>query len=158
MTLPVMLDVSRLMVTFFRAQPELSILDGRIYTILPAQPQFPAMRCTRWGSYPAINRPLLLDSAWAQVDIWGEQAGKFAVAELANVARALVTYRLVEQMNRYGITAVGFGMMHDSPDQNYHPARPHYRFDINVFTKAPRNGVPVSEILEPVVPVRAAKT
>jgi hypothetical protein len=152
--LPVMLDVSRLVVDFYRAQPELSMLDGRIYTILPAQPTWPAMRCTRWGGYPAINRPLLLDASWAQVDIWGEQAGKFAVAELANVARALITYRLVAQTNKLGVSAVGFGMMHDAPDQTYHPARPHYRFDINVFIKAPRRSVPTSSRhkIERVVP------
>jgi hypothetical protein len=157
MNLPVMLDVSRVVVNFLRAQPELAEpLEGRIYTILPAQPVWPALRCTRWGGYPAINRPLILDASWAQVDIWGEQAGKFAVSELANLARALITYRLVPECNAQGITAVGFGMMHDAPDQTYHPARPHYRFDINVFIKASRAGVPgPASILEAAVPSRA---
>lgn len=124
-------DAERVVVDFLRDQPELAgPLAGRIYTALPAQPDWPAVRVTRWGGWAAIWRPLWLDEAWCQVDVWG--GTKAEASELARLMRALVGYRLVAEAAGT-VTAVRFGMLHDAPDTTYQPAKPHFRFDLSVM-------------------------
>lgn len=121
-------DAERVVVGFFRAQPELARLDDRIFTSLPAHVAWPAARVVRWGGWPALAYPLWLDEAWCQVDIWG--GSKAEVSALAGLMRALVDERLVAEVPT--VAGITFGMLQDSPDSTFEPAKPHFRFDLSV--------------------------
>jgi hypothetical protein len=137
MSVAVIPDAEPLVVAFFRAQPELGELGERIYTALPAKPEWPAARIVRWGGWPVITEPLVLDEAWCAVDVWGTT--KNQVSALARLMRALAAARLVPA-NREVASKVRFGALLDSPDRAYEPAKPHFRFDMSVLL---RPGAPV---------------
>jgi hypothetical protein len=84
----------------------------------------------RWGGWPIITEPLVLDEAWCQVDIWADR--KAEASHLARLMRALAAARFVQD-NFAVASKVRFGMLHDSPDNSYEPAKPHFRFDMSVF-------------------------
>jgi hypothetical protein len=126
-------DAEPLLVSFFRAQPELEELGERVYTALPAKPEWPAARVVRWGGWPVITEPLVLDEAWCQVDVWGTT--KNEVSALTRLMRALAAARFVG-VNREVASKCRFGMLHDSPDSTYEPAKPHFRFDMSVLLRA----------------------
>ena len=95
-------DAERIVTDFLRAQPELGdMLDGRIYTVLPANPSWPAARVVRWGGQAIINRPLWLETAMCQVDVWGG-GGKFEASLIARTMRALLAARLVAAHGLFG--------------------------------------------------------
>lgn len=135
-------DAERVVVDFYRAQPEVVDLIGdRVYTALPAKPAWPSVRVVRWGGWPLISEPLWLDEAWCQVDTWG--GNKEETSALARLLRTVAAARLVRQ-NAGTVTKVRFGMMHDSPDSSYTPAKPHVRFDMSVLLhpEQARSGTP----------------
>jgi hypothetical protein len=125
-------DVEPLLVNFFRAQPELAELGDRVYTALPARPEWPAARVVRWGGWPVIDHPLVFDEGWCQVDVWGTTKNEVSV--LARTMRALADARFVAA-NQGVVTRCRFGMLHDAPDNTYEPAKPHFRFDIAVLLR-----------------------
>jgi hypothetical protein len=123
-------DAEPVVVEFFRAQPELAELGDRIYTALPGKPTWPAARVVRWGGWPIITEPLVLDEAWCQVDVWADR--KAEASRLCRLMRALAAERLVRA--HFDIASkVRFGGLLDSPDNSYEPAKPHFRFDMSVL-------------------------
>jgi hypothetical protein len=130
--LVVLPDAERVVVDFLRAQPELGDTAERVYTALPAEPTWPAVRVVRWGGWPVISRPLVLDQALCQVDVWG--GTKAQASELARVMRALLAERLAALPE---VSGVSFLMLIDNPDDTYSPARPHWRFDVSVMLRPP---------------------
>jgi hypothetical protein len=125
-------DVELLAVTFFRSQPEVAALLGdRVYSALPAHPEWPAARVVRWGGWPLVSTPLVLDEGWCQVDIWG--GPKSVAYRVATVMRA-VTERLKTEVAH--VSSRRLGSLLDSPDTSYEPAKPHYRFDLSIITRA----------------------
>jgi hypothetical protein len=144
-------DAERIVADFLRAQPELAMLDGRIYTVLPAAPSWPAVRVVRWGGQVIINRPLWLETAMCQVDVWGG-GGKFEASLIARTMRALLAARLVAAEPQV-VSAVAMGSLADDPDVTYQPARPRFRFDTYV-TIHPRRDAPAGLTREPDAPAR----
>ena len=106
----------------------LARLDDRISRPCRPSVAWPTARVVRWGGCRPGLRPLWLDEAWCQVDIWGGSKAEVS-AWVAGLMRALVDERLVagEVPTVAGIT---FGMLQDSPDSTFEPARPHFRFDL----------------------------
>jgi hypothetical protein len=138
-TVAVIPDAEPVLVEFFRAQPELAELEDRIYTALPAHPAWPAARVVRWGGWPIIAEPLVLDEAWCQVDVWG--GSKNEVSRLARLMRALAADRFVRA--HFDVASkVRFGILYDAPDASYQPAKPHFRFDMSVFLHPSRPAAP----------------
>jgi len=126
-------DAERLAVEFFRAQPEVVDLIGdRVYTALPAKPTWPSVRVSRWGGWALINRPLVLDEAWCQIDTWG--GSKAEASWLARLMRQLADERLVPSAGGL-VSGTRAGMLHDAPDAAYQPARPHWRFDLALYLR-----------------------
>lgn len=133
-------DAERVLVGFLLAQPELEpALGGRIYTALPADVTWPAVRVVRWGGWAAISRPLWLDEAWCQVDTWADR--KAEASELARLMRAIISARALRQLAGVA-TAVRFGLLIDNPDTTYTPAKPHYRFDLSLMLHPPAAAPP----------------
>jgi hypothetical protein len=143
-------DAERVVVEFLRAQSELDAeLDGRIYTVMPTAPTFPAVRVTRWGGWAVINNPLWLDECWCQVDTWG--GSKAQASWVARLMRQLLAARLVASSAGI-VTARRFGMMHDAPDTTYTPAKPHFRFDLSVLLRPPGGGAAAPNPRAPAAP------
>jgi Protein of unknown function (DUF3168) len=88
-------DVTKLLVNFLRAQPEVVALltdSKNVRGELPPEPTFPAVRVTRIGSQAVVSLPHELDVVNVQVDVWG---GNDRQAErLAAVIQATLTQRL----------------------------------------------------------------
>ena len=74
-------DAVQLVTDFLRAQPELSAVGPRVYSILPAERTYPLVLCTQVADLPLIQRPW-----WAtQVDL---QMSAYDLT--ANASRALL--------------------------------------------------------------------
>lgn len=108
-------DVERLLSSFARQQDEVTALvDQRVYTMLPASPTFPAVRLTRYGGSPVTDRPLWLDQALVQWDVWGGR--KVRAHEIAQTLRAALAARLVGTHDDGVVTGVTFGELRWLPD------------------------------------------
>lgn len=134
MTVILPVDVERLLSHWLRLQIELTSLDcgQRIYTEIPTNPTFPLVRVTRFGGSPVLSRPLYLDAALVQFDVWG--GSKHTAWKIAETSRALLAARLAGDSHGEGVvTGITFGELRWLPDRDYTPARPRYLFDATVF-------------------------
>lgn len=123
-------DAVQVVTRFLRDQPEVTDLAAdRVYSVLPKDPEWPAVRIVQWTETPAIERPLWLVTVGCQVDVWADRKAEASL--LARTIRAVLAERLVAERSAI-VTRVGFGTMADQPDTDYEPARNRYRFDIFV--------------------------
>jgi len=122
-TLP---DVERELVALLRAQPELDALQDRIYTTFPAQQKgSPAtVVVRRYGGEPVVSRPLVLDEATCQVDVYGGR--KAEAADLVALVRALLVERTPWTV---------LGALRYVPDETFEPPRPRYILDVLVYLR-----------------------
>lgn len=91
MALRLLADAELLAVNVLRADSDLdALIDGRVYTAIPADPTFPLVRVTRIGGIPVIRQHL--DVARLQVDVWG--SSKYQ-ARLAAAATQAVLHKAV---------------------------------------------------------------
>ena len=128
-----LVDVERLVSAWARARPEITaVVDDRVYTAIPADPAWPLVRLTRIGGAPVMSRPLHLDRALVQFDVYG--GPKVMAHDLAETIRELLADQLVGTHALGVVTAVEFGSFLYLPDATYAPARPRYMFDAAIFT------------------------
>jgi hypothetical protein len=149
--LSVLPDAVRLVSSFLRAQPEIrALVADRVYSVLPPEPKFPAVRIVQWTERPLIEAPLWLVTPGAQVDCWAPT--KYVASTVARTTRAVLSARLVAA-NRQTVTGVRFGSLADLPDPDYTPALARFRFDLFVTVHPSRRvEAPLGESIEPEVP------
>jgi hypothetical protein len=104
--------------------------DGRIYTMLPKDPVWPAARLNRIGGGPVGRAPHWLDQALIQVDVWGGPKSTTRLA--AATFQAHLAQSLVGTHDLGTVTAVEVGGLTWLPDDTYAPAKPRYSFDVSV--------------------------
>lgn len=74
---------------WLRAQPELDLLDGRVYTELPNNKTFPLLVVAQVADPPITQGPHWAFRVMLQVDVWGgPKALTWTVAETARVLMA----------------------------------------------------------------------
>lgn len=112
----------------------------RVYTEIPKNPTWPLVRVTRIGGAPKISRPLYLDKAHLQLEVFG--GPKATAFDLSCVCLDELSKLPVEAaVQPLGIvTAVGFGpinawMPDESVPTEKGKARPRYISDVFVSTR-----------------------
>lgn len=128
-------DAERLLSAWLRDQPELAdLVDDRVYTILPHDKAFPLVRLVRVSGAASLSRPLVLDEAHIQFDVWGTV--KAQAFEVAATVRALLSERLIGAHDLGVVQNVTHGPLQYLPDGDFEPAKPRYLFDVVVRTRA----------------------
>lgn len=132
-----MVDIEALLSQFLRAQPEVTaIVADRVYTDLPHDRVYPLVLITRIGGAHSINRPLWLDDAMVQLDVFG---GTHRQAyQLMNVTFAVIGARLIGQHAEGCVTnvtsdSIAYNPEDDFIDERGH-ARPRYTASVIVTT------------------------
>ena len=138
MTVHVLPDIEKMVISWALDTPEINtMLDGRVYGAVPANPTFPLTRVIRIGGEPT-SRLLWLDNALLQVDVWG--GPKATVRLVAETIRAHAAAELAGQHDDGMVTAVAVGGLTWLPDASYDPAKPRYTFDLSVTYHPTRAG------------------
>jgi len=130
----VMPDVVKMLVGFYRAQPEVVALLGHPLSVrgkLAKDTQYPAIRIFRVTSQPVMAVPHYIEEAWVQLDCYG---GNNRQAErLAQVARAALCENGHNYSNSEGvIVGVRPLTMSDQPDEGFTPPRERYVVEMAV--------------------------
>lgn len=127
---PLLVDIEKLVSAFLRGRSEVTALvSDRVYTELPQKPTFPAVRVFRWGGAPVMSRPLHLDSASLQFDVWG---GPKRTAWLIAETIRSVMHDLPGPHADGVVSGVRFGSLAWLPDSSFEPARPRYMLTAEV--------------------------
>lgn len=132
LTLPI--NVEALISTWLAGQAEITALvEDRVYTAIPGDPDWPLLRIHRVGGAPPFTRPLWVDRARIQFDAYG--GTKAQARTLADTTRALLSERILGTHDDHGVvTAVNLGTLRYLPDDDFDPARPRYVGDAVVTT------------------------
>lgn len=117
------------------------LVDDHVWTELPAlrkgvtEWRFPAVRVTRIGGSPALNRPLVADQPLLQFDVWG--GSKSIARRVAETCRAeLAVIELADLGEGVSARTPEFGPLAYLPDDDFTPAKPRYTFDVSVLLRA----------------------
>jgi hypothetical protein len=131
-----LVDVEALVSQYLRAQSEVTAYIGqRFYTSLPADPEFPCGRVVRIGGAPKVSRPLVVDSAHLQIDVFG--GSKATAFDTVDAIRQELA-KLVDEdpVQPLGVVCgVRFGPLAYLPDESYVPAKPRYAQDVTVTVR-----------------------
>lgn len=123
-TLP---DAERELVTFLREQPELAVaVADRIYTTFPAQQDGSPLTLVvrRYGGEPVLGRPLVLDEATCQIEVYG--GTKAQASNGAALVRALLAVRCASAV---------LGALRYVPDETFERPRPRYVLDVLLYVR-----------------------
>lgn len=105
-------------------------VGARVYTVLPADVTFPAVRSILIGDVKVTRRPLWVYRAALQIDAWG---GSKAEAWSALIA---AQHALEQLEGTAGSTchfgAVDVGSIQDAPDTDFTPAKPRWILTVEV--------------------------
>lgn len=151
MALELLPDVGRAVAFALRADAELDGLADRIYTATPANvgPE-PFVLVRRIGGDPVLPRPLVLDAADLQLDVYG--GSRRESQRWARVVQAVLVElegELVDDGEWQAVlAAVTPGPLRELPDDSFEPSRPRHVLDFTVHVR--RAG--------PVVPAGASTT
>ena len=138
-------DAERELAELLRAQPELAADADRIYTAFPAKAGGePLIVVRRYGGEPRVGRPLVLDEALCQVEVYGGR--KPDAAELSALVRALLAERSPQTV---------LGPVRYVPDETFNPPRPRYLVDVTYYLRPAVPGGAARH--RPVVPVGAIR-
>ena len=132
MAVAVLPDVEKLVIDWLLATPQVANLVGgdRIYSALPKEPEWPAIRVVRFGGLRP-QRLHWLDQASMQIDVWG---GPKATARLvAATVDACLSTSLVGSHDLGVVTAVECSGPRWEPDASYAPARPRYVVEASIW-------------------------
>jgi hypothetical protein len=139
LTVQLLPDVEKLVIQFLLDQAEVTdICDTEIYSVLPKEKDWPALRVTRFGGVPVLQRPLYLDAATLQIDAFG--GPKRQAWLLAETCRAVMADRLPGSHDEGQVTNVAFGALAYVPDVTFEPAKPRYLFTVTVTVHPLPNG------------------
>lgn len=131
-----MVDVEALVSQYLRAQSEVTAYVGqRVYTALPESKSFPLVRLHRIGGTPPISRPLHLDTAKLQIDVWG--GSKATALDTMDAIRTELSKIVDEDPTQpLGVVCgVKFGPLAYLPDESFSPAKPRYTQDVSVTVR-----------------------
>lgn len=134
-TLTIPSDAERLVSQFLRQDPDVAaVLGDRVYTIMPQHPEWPLARLTLWGGAPVVERPLVLQNARIQIDVWGDR--KKQAHDAAQLVRAVLVDRLPWGNSTDGwlVRSLASGLRY-FPDDSFDPARPRYVVEMEVFVR-----------------------
>lgn len=131
MTVAVPVDAEALVSAWLRGNSAVAALVGSaVYTTLPADKVWPAVRLERIGGTPPYDE-LVVDEAVIRFNVWG---GPKALAwQIANTIRAELT-NLPGVHDQGRVLRVVPGPCRYLPDQSMEPARPRVTFDATVYT------------------------
>lgn len=131
-----LVDVEALVSYYLRSQSEVTAYVGqRVYTSLPKDRTFPLVRLTRVGGVPKLSRPLHVDSAHLQVDVFG--GSKATAMDAMNAIREELA-KIVDEaaVQPLGVVCgVKFGPLAYIPDESFAPAKPRYVQDVTVTVR-----------------------
>lgn len=143
MTLHLAPNVQAILVQFLRDQAEVDELcDGRVGTVVPADPDLPFVRVVQFGQRANGGD----GTNWAtvaelQVDVWADT--KADAWRTAATAHAAIVQRFVGTFD-YGPDAAGTVTkcvavgLRDLPDESYSPARSRWMFSVSVWAHPAR--------------------
>lgn len=121
---------------YLRAQSEVNAYVGqRVYTALPKDKTFPLVRLTRIGGVPPMSRPLVVDRAHLQIDVFG--GSKSTALDTVDAIREELA-KIVDEdpVQALGVVcAVRFGPLAYLPDESFKPAKPRYALDVTVSVR-----------------------
>jgi hypothetical protein len=121
-TLP---DAEQELAALLRAQLELGPVADRVYTAFPAKAgNEPLLVVHRFGGSPIVGRPLVLDEALIQIDVYGGSKGD--VARLGSLVRALLADRADQAV---------LGPYRVVPDETFTPPRPRALIDVSYYLR-----------------------
>jgi hypothetical protein len=133
MSRPLLLpDPEQVVSGWLRAQPELVELIGdRVYTAFPRQGgKFPLVLVRRYGGTPPLPRPLVLDLALIQADVYG--GTKAQAWEVAATMRWLVSERA---RGSAGNPTIEPGSVRFEVDEAFDEPRPRYICDLTAYIR-----------------------
>lgn len=127
MTLTLLPNVEALVSEFLRDQAEVAaICSNRVYTALPANVGFPAVRVVQYDTEFVTHQPLWVAAPLLQIDCWADS--KTVAWTLAATCMAALSER-VEGGHTLGVVSgVRFSGWSDQPDTDYEPAKPRFFF------------------------------
>lgn len=121
---------------YLRAQSEVTAYVGqRVYTALPDDKTFPLVRIVRVGGAPKVSRPLYVDSAHLQIDVFG--GSKATAFDTIDAVRQELAKMVDEDpVQPLGVVCgVKFGPLAYLPDESFTPAKPRYVQDVTVTVR-----------------------
>lgn len=124
-------DVEALTCTYLRGRPDIAALvDDRVYTAIPASPEWPLVSLFRIGGGPD-EWPYRLDQARLQIDCWADT--KAAAHDLARAAQTAL-WAMPDVPHATGtVTHVApDGPFLWLPDDTYPTPKPRYLFGVTV--------------------------
>ncbi len=131
-----LVDVEALVSQYLRSQSEVTAYVGqRVYTAMPESKTFPLVRLTRIGGVPKMSRPMRVDSAHIQIDVFG---GSKATALDTMDAIRLELSKVVDEDSTQPlgvVCGVRFGPLAYLPDTTFEPAKPRYTLDVTVTVR-----------------------
>lgn len=131
-----LVDVEALVSQYLRSQSEVTAyVAQRVYTALPESKTFPLVRLTRVGGVPPMSRPLHMDTAHLQVDVFG--GSKATALDTIDAVREELA-KIVDEaaVQPLGVVCgVRFGPLAYLPDDTFEPAKPRYVLDVFVTVR-----------------------
>lgn len=131
-----LVDVEQMVSVYLRAQSEVNAYVGqRVYTALPKDKTFPLVRLTRIGGVPPLSRPLHMDRAHLQIDVFG--GSKATALDTMDAVRMELSKMVDEDpVQPTGVVCgVKFGPLAYLPDETFEPAKPRYTQDVTVTVR-----------------------
>lgn len=131
-----LVDAEALVSQYLRSQSEVTSLVGqRIYTALPADPSFPCVRLTRIGGVPKMSRPVHVDSAHLQIDVFG--GSKATALDTVDAIREELAKVVDEDpVQPLGVVCgVRFGPLAYLPDDAFEKPKPRYALDVTITVR-----------------------
>jgi hypothetical protein len=137
MRAPPLPDVTKLVSTYLRSVPDVAALLGnRVYAVFPAQldPSLTFALVQRIGGTPPLPRPLVVDLAVMQLDVY---AGTHAAAwqATATCCAALAEWEGEQPDGTGNVCGVIVGPRRWVPDTTYKPPKARYVSDFEVTVK-----------------------
>jgi len=127
-------NMEALVSAFLRNQPELTALvDDRIYTALPKEPEYPCVRVVQLLSTPT-GSPLYAVAYEVQGEAFG--GSKAEAWRIASTAQALIDARIEGVHEGFGVVnGTRPGAMIDLPDEAFEPAKPRWLFTSTIYAR-----------------------
>ena len=130
-------DAAWLMQTYLRGFAEVTdLVAQRIYCAFPRQiPHGESfVLIQRIGGSPPLHKPLVVDLAVLQIDVYGGRAAD-AHKAVAAIRFALSIWQGEQPDNSGNVCGVEFGPLRYQPDETWKPPRPRYIADVSVTLK-----------------------
>lgn len=127
-------DAEQLLSVWLRANEDVTeLVADRIYTELPRDKMWPAVRITRYDGRAVHPRPRWLEEVNLQVEVFGGR--KTEAYDIADTIAQLVADELVGGHDLGVVTWVGEIGNRYLPDDTFRPAKPRYILDFPVRTR-----------------------